>query len=618
MPSLVVLRFPRSTPPRGGPRLTALVAPWLCAALLVSGAPVGGPFSSAAKAPAASAKVKPAPAKNGGSPAHDGRSPAPAKARGRAQGKTERPPTAQRPPKAPKRALAAAAAAGGGAAAASGGGAGANGTDAPSSGGSGSGAAGTGGTGPGPGAGSGAASPPRPQPSGAGSDGRERSRSEGRGRSPKRASGRRAAARAGRPLRAQVGARGSSRRAPRIVVPFGSSAPKGQRPERRSAGARPETHEPSGVERTVLRIVEVVPPELRAGVLALGALVALFAVWSLYSVVHARRLERQRRQLLDEVGLLQSALLPSVPERIGSARVSVAYRPADGPAAGGDFYDALELSDGRAAFVLGDVSGHGRQALARTAFMRYTLRAYLEAGLEPRAVLEVAGRVIGESLDGEFATTIVAVYDPRAGTLTYACAGHPPPLVLAPEPFDPIVLGSAPPIGVGVRTGVRQTSVPLPPGSLACLFTDGLAEARIRPGEVLGRARLERIVERLPRPASAERLLEQVARSASVSDDMAVCLVEPLPSVSAGSFRVEELELAAEELEGPLALRFLGACGVGPERAREVREQARRIARAHGAAVVRAVLGVRTSVSVKPANIVDLEGAARVRGRRIA
>ncbi|SEH10480.1 PP2C family protein-serine/threonine phosphatase [Thermoleophilum album] len=616
MPSLVVLRFARSTPPRGGPRLTALVAPWLCAALLLSGAPVSGPFWSAAKAPAVSAKMKPAPAKNGGSPAHEGGSPAPAKARGRAQGKTERPPTAQRPPKAPKRALAAAAAAGGGAAAASGGGAGANGADAPSSGGPGSGAAGTGGSGPG--AGSGAASPPRTQPSGAGSNGRERSRSERRGRSPKRAPGRRAAARAGRRLRAQVGSRTFSHRTPRIVAPIGSSAPKGQRPEQRSAGARPETHETSGVERTVLRIVEVVPPELRAGVLALGALAALFAAWSLYSVVHARRLERQRRELLDEVGLLQSALLPSVPERIGSARVSVAYRPADGPAAGGDFYDALELSDGRAAFVLGDVSGHGRQALARTAFMRYTLRAYLEAGLEPRAVLEVAGRVIGESLDGEFATTIVAVYDPRAGTLTYACAGHPPPLVLAPEPFDPIVLGSAPPIGVGVRTGVRQTTVPLPPGSLACLFTDGLTEARVRPGEVLGRARLERIVERLPRPAAAGRLLEQVARSASVSDDMAVCLIEPLASVSAGSFRVEELELAAEELEGPLALRFLGACGVGPERAREVREEARRVARAHGAAVVRAVLGVRTSVSVAPANVVDLEGAARLRGRRIA
>jgi len=364
--------------------------------------------------------------------------------------------------------------------------------------------------------------------------------------------------------------------------------------------------------------VEVVPPELRLAVFSFVTLALLFAAWALRSFLHARRLQRQRMQLLDEVGLLQSALLPTLPERLGSARVSVAYRPADGPAAGGDFYDAVELPDGRVAFVLGDISGHGRQALARTAFMRYTLRAYLEAGLAPRAVLDIAGRVIGESLDGEFATTLVAIYDGRAGTLNFACAGHPPPVVIAAEPFEPIVLGSAPPIGVGARTGVRQTTVPLPPGSLACLYTDGLTEARVRPGEVLGRARLERMLARLPRPASAERLIEQLARSARINDDIAVCLIEPEAPVAAGSFRIEEIELTREELDGPLVLRFLAACGVGAEAARALRDEARKVARQAGSAVVRAVLGVRTSASVEPSNRIDLEAAVRLRGRRIA
>lgn len=323
-----------------------------------------------------------------------------------------------------------------------------------------------------------------------------------------------------------------------------------------------------------------------------GVLSLVLGVGYLVSSVRAGRLDRQRADLLDEVGLLQTALLPELPETVGQVRVSVAYRPSDGPAAGGDFYDALALAGGESAFILGDICGHGRQALARTAFVRYTLRAYLEAGMEPRAALAVAGRVLDDHMGGEFATVLVAVHDPAQGTLTYASAGHPAPLVAGPARPEAIVAASSPPVGLGLRTGVRQTVLPLPPGSVVCLYTDGLAEARTGRG-VMGRPRLGDILAEMGREATAARMLDRVADEAEiVSDDMATMVLVPTAGVTSGRPRTEQLEVEAGEVEAGLADRFLAACGVAPAEAGAVVADCRRLLRRHGSAVLVVTYGV--------------------------
>jgi Stage II sporulation protein E (SpoIIE) len=378
-----------------------------------------------------------------------------------------------------------------------------------------------------------------------------------------------------------------------------------------SAGEDQVDFIPRVIADPVTEIVEKVPDSLKAALAALAALSVLLGVGYLLAALRARRLARQRRELLQEVGLLQTALLPPVPDKVGALLTSVAYRPADGPGAGGDFYDVIPLAGGGVGFILGDVSGHGRGALARTAFMRYTLRAYLEAGLEPRVALQVAGRVIDENLGGDFATVLLAVHNPETGSLTYATAGHPAPIVVGPEPHVPVTAGSSPPIGVGVRTGLRQTMVPLVSGSVAALFTDGLMEARTEKG-ILGRERLQELLKEMEDDPSAHRLIESVANEATLlSDDMAAVVVTPTAAAAAGLFRTEDLELSAPELDGPIARRFLEATGLPEADIAAAEHEARELAGPYGGVVLNVVYDDQMSVKVLPRNVESIEAASR-------
>jgi hypothetical protein len=339
---------------------------------------------------------------------------------------------------------------------------------------------------------------------------------------------------------------------------------------KRAAAAQP------AIVKTFTRIVGVVPTPVRILIAALIALALAFAARSRLSSVRARRLTRQRGQLLEDVGLLQAALLPVPPGRLGPVGTSVAYRPADGPGAGGDFYDVFGLDDGRLAVIVGDVSGHGREALPHTALVRFTVRAYLEAGLSPRKALQTAGTVLDRQLAGSFATVVCAVYHPRARTLTYASAGHPPPVVLGdgadsgrgasvqggPVATELTTACSAPPLGAGLRTGTRETILSVPGPARLCFHTDGVTEARV--GEDLfGRERLTVALAELGAGASATALLHSVAeRTDTRPDDMAACVLRVEAGGGAPSIAHELVELDRAAIESGRARRFLRESGM--------------------------------------------------------
>ncbi len=405
--------------------------------------------------------------------------------------------------------------------------------------------------------------------------------------------------RPGRAARQRTRDQGASRILPTVIAPrqrpflgaIAAAPVPTTATKRASASVRRQSVHQSPLVRTVTRIVDVVPAAVR---ILIGALVAVglaLAVGSRLAALRARRLERQRLELLDDVGLLQGALLPVLPARLGPVGTSAAYRPAAGPGAGGDFYDVFALEDGQIAVIVGDVSGHGRSALPHTALVRFTLRAYLEAGMSPRSALQRAAAVLERQLGNSFATAVAATYQPREGVLVYACAGHPPPVVTGPPPIQPITVCSSPPMGTGRPTGMRQTVVSVPGGSLVCFYTDGVIESRVG-RELFGQPRLVRALTELEPNATASALLDRVAEESDQRpDDMAACLLRIDGGAAAPSVKVEELELDRDEAAGDRAERFLLACGVDSGEAAEVMRSARAAAERTGKVLIELRVG---------------------------
>ncbi len=317
----------------------------------------------------------------------------------------------------------------------------------------------------------------------------------------------------------------------------------------------------------------------------------LLAIWlgirSRLIFLRARRLERQRSVLLGDLEVMQAALVPAVPAHLGGLAVSVAYRPAEGPAAGGDFYDVFVPAPGKVAVILGDVSGHGREALDHAVLTRYTLRAYIQAGMEPRAALALAGATLSDPGGEHFATVAAGVYDSGLGELTFALAGHHPPIVRGFNGLEPVIDCSSPPIGWGMQTGLRQTIISLPAGSEVCFFSDGLVEARTQDG-LLGRERLAGLLATLdPAPRGTDLLDRVQACSQSTPDDMAACLLAPEIGADRPCTWVEELEVGASAASDPRVRRFLAACEVPELEAKRALGRASEIAFTHGTALLR-------------------------------
>jgi serine phosphatase RsbU (regulator of sigma subunit) len=187
------------------------------------------------------------------------------------------------------------------------------------------------------------------------------------------------------------------------------------------------------------------------------------------------------RAVLDQkqhsVDTLQRALLPTrLPNRAG-LRCDALYIPAEREALiGGDWYDAFELPDGRIVFSVGDVTGHGLDAAVTAERLRRGIFAAAFQEHEAAAIISRAQIALESELDAP-ATAIVGVISGDLSTLSYASAGHPPPILAGPRiPARVLELGGAP-FGVGIPLLAPTHTVALEPGAVVLFYTDGLTES---------------------------------------------------------------------------------------------------------------------------------------------
>ena len=155
----------------------------------------------------------------------------------------------------------------------------------------------------------------------------------------------------------------------------------------------------------------------------------------------------------------------------------------DGLDVGGDWYDAFVLDDDRIALVVGDVVGRGLHAAAAMGQLRSAVRALAMADSGPAELLERLDRFVEGVAAANTATMVYAEVDLRDGSVVFACAGHPPP-VLVDGPGRSALLweGRSAPLGVQLGIGPRpEATITLTAGSRLVLYTDGLVERRDQP-----------------------------------------------------------------------------------------------------------------------------------------
>jgi phosphoserine phosphatase RsbU/P len=250
------------------------------------------------------------------------------------------------------------------------------------------------------------------------------------------------------------------------------------------------------------------------------------------AVDNARMFQRERfeneRMLkeLNEAQTIQRSLLPDTPPQLSTFTINGVALPCR--SVGGDWYDYLQLSDGRGVVCLGDVSGKGMAAALLMSSTRSILRLIAQNVTRPSEVLRRVNEILRSDFPmSRFVTMVFAMIDPKERSVTFANAGHLPPLLVQPTGTSQFLEEPAG-LPLGIREGVfPECTIQLLPGSRLILYTDGVVEACNTTDEEYGRARLQ---EHLGNARSSLETLMQDVRSFTagnpLTDDATVVILQ--------------------------------------------------------------------------------------------
>ena len=264
------------------------------------------------------------------------------------------------------------------------------------------------------------------------------------------------------------------------------------------------------------------------------------------SIEDLLRQAAEKKRLEEELRIaheIQMSLLPQGALVMAGLSVTALCVPAR--EVGGDYYDFLRLDDHRLGVLIADVSGKGTSAALYMAELKGLVLSLSEIHTSPRTMLIALNRIIADHLDARsFITMTYAVIDLRARTIAYARAGHTP-LIYVPGACgdggprqvqilvpDGMVVGLKLDNGEMFERHLVEETIPLQPGDLYLLFTDGISEAMNGRDDLFGESRLGRLVEthaHLPSEELRERVLREIAAfvgDAPQHDDMTMILLK--------------------------------------------------------------------------------------------